>query len=483
MEADIESAAPDEEDRAKIAVKRVQTKSVYPLRLKVNFRSEKDCQKFAVLIHQDFSTNDKEVPFTPPHVGTKGPYKFTDFRKRRKKPSSMSAFHAKHWLGMPEFVQESSEWTYFSVKMVFETAVDYAAFANLVRQHLNDKTKSIYFPKWTPEKARHKKWVSDLPIEEITPRYPIYIVSRGRAHSRYTSKTLEAMNVPYFIVIEPAEYETYASVIDPKKILVLPYDTDPSNPTGPGRARNWCREHSWSNGYDRHWVMDDNLQGFYRLHQNKRYRVADGAVFRAAEDFVDRYENIWVAGFQYFFFCASKSKYPPFVANTRIYSCLLIDNRLMLEMPDGRQFLWRERYNEDTILSLDVLENEYCTVQFNAFLQGKLPTQSLKGGNTETFYDPEGGEDIKDVKVNNYNQGGTVRKSLNLKLIYPEVTETLWKYGRWHHKVDYSRYKNNALRLRKEAVIPAGVNNYGMRLVTMTANEVHEQDKLEKQHH
>jgi hypothetical protein len=38
-----------------------------------------------------------------------------------------------------------------------------------------------------------------------------------------TSKALEEMKVPYHIVIEPQEYEQYAAVIDPEKILTLPF--------------------------------------------------------------------------------------------------------------------------------------------------------------------------------------------------------------------------------------------------------------------
>lgn len=278
--------------------------------------------------------------------------------------------------------------------------------------------------------------------------------------------------MPYHIVIEPPDYDAYAAVIDEKKIFVLPFTTDPNNPTGPGRARNWCRNHAWHNGHIRHWVMDDNIDGFYRLHKNHRYRVGDGAIFRAAEDFVDRYENVWIAGFQYRFFCAQKSKYPPFVANTRISSCLLIENRSAPK--------WRERYNEDTILSLDVLENDAVTIQFNAFLQGKVGTQTLKGGNSEVFYDPEGSADLKQRKVNAYNPGGTIRKTLNLSSIYPEVTKEVWKFGRIHHQVDYSRYKDNPLRLRKGIAVPRGINNYGMKLVTMSPIEMLAQCETEK---
>ena len=56
----------------------------------------------------------------------------------------------------------------------------------------------------------------------MQPKYPIYIISKGRADSRLTVKTLEAMNCPYTIVIEESEYPAYSAVIDPKNILVLP---------------------------------------------------------------------------------------------------------------------------------------------------------------------------------------------------------------------------------------------------------------------
>ena len=73
---------------------------------------------------------------------------------------------------------------------------------------------------------------------------------------------------------------------------------------------------------------------------------------------------------------------PPFVVNTRIYSCLLIEN--------SAPYRWRGRYNEDTDLSLRVLKDGLCTIQFNAFLCGKVTTQRMKGGNTKEFYSDEG---------------------------------------------------------------------------------------------
>ena len=288
---------------------------------------------------------------------------------------------------------------------------------------------------------------------ELKPKYPIYIVSKGRADSRLTSKSLERMNVDYYIAIEPQDYDDYAAVIDPKKILVLPFS---NHGDGPGRARNWCWDHSIAIGAKRHWVLDDNIADFYRLHKNLRARVESGVIFRAAEDFIDRYENVPVSGFQYRFFIAPNQKYPAFVKNTRIYSTLLIDNQC--------KHRWRGRYNEDTDLCLRVLKDGDCTIQFNAFLQGKVATQTVKGGNTEEFYHKEGILDKEKWRDGGMNATGTINKSKMLADMHPDVAKVTWRYGRWHHHVDYSPFKRNRLIL-KDSPHPKGINNYGMRLI------------------
>jgi len=54
-------------------------------------------------------------------------------------------------------------------------------------------------------------------------KYPIYIPSKGRLESRLTIRALEHIKVPYYLVIEPQEYDNYAAIINPKKILILPW--------------------------------------------------------------------------------------------------------------------------------------------------------------------------------------------------------------------------------------------------------------------
>ena len=170
------------------------------------------------------------------------------------------------------------------------------------------------------------------------------------------------------------------------------------------------------------------------------------------EDFTLRFRNVAMSGPNYTMFAPDRVKKPPFVLNTRIYSCNLIRN----DIP----FRWRGRYNEDTILSLDALKAGWCTIQFNAFLQQKMPTQTIGGGNTADFYHAEG----KLNKGERYSDTGTLNKSRMLVEVHPDVSSLVWKFGRYHHHVDYRRFKNNHLILRQGVVFENSPNNYGMRL-------------------
>lgn len=284
----------------------------------------------------------------------------------------------------------------------------------------------------------------------MNPDYPVYIISKGRWESRLTSKTLEKLGVPYHIVIEPQEYDNYSAVIDPDKILILPFSN-----LGQGGipARNWVWEHSISIGAERHWIMDDNIKHFQRKNNSDRIYVTDGTIFKAMEDFVNRYENIALAGPAYFFMgdqTLTRGAKNAFLANTRIYSCILIKN----DIP----YRWRGRYNEDTDLSLRALKDGWCTIQFWAFLQGKAATMTMKGGNTESLYKLD-------------NEDGRLLMAKHLQEQHPDVTQIKRRWGRWQHVVNYKPFKNNRL-IKKEGVqIPEGVNNYGMVLVDKRKSE------------
>jgi DNA-directed RNA polymerase subunit H (RpoH/RPB5) len=284
----------------------------------------------------------------------------------------------------------------------------------------------------------------------MNPKYPIYVVSRDRWDKRLTSKALEHLGVPYHIIVNKDEYSKYCEVIDKSKVLIMPdkyreeYDMfwkDDVKITGPGAARNFAWDDSIKRGFDYHWVMDDNIERFYRFNKNWKLPVADGTVLKVMEDFTLRYENIALSGPNYDYFVVASNKYPPFTANTRVYSCMFIRN----DIP----FRWRGRYNEDTDLCIRVLKAGFCTIQFNAFLQDKVPTQINRGGNSSQFYDKE----------------GTYKKSKMLQDMHPEIVKIVKKFNRCHHFVDYRQFRKNKLIKKKGLNIPTISNNYGMKLV------------------
>ena len=436
----------------------------------VHFRNIDDMADFCKRINQMIPYNVKETwyPLHDPDAAlfsdVEDPEVYIDrslLPLRKKKAINKAATPGElkwkqYWHGMPEFVQEQKE-PFRTVHVKFRKQEHYEEFAKKIDQELTDKSKAIWHPKLEITANRLLRWVEDG--ERTQPKHPLYIVSKGRHESMFTSRSLARMQIPHHIVIEPQDYENYDKALDNFGIrdyvtlLVAPFS---NHGDGPGRARNWAWDHSISIGATYHWVFDDNISDFYRLHENQRIRFESGAGFRAMEDFVERFTNVYIAGPQYRFFIAPDQRYPAFVANTRIYSTLLIRN-------DCRH-RWRGRYNEDTDICLRVLKDGDCTIQFNAFMQGKAATQTVKGGNTAEFYHAENSEKIDDKT--NYNAEGTVNKSQMLVDMHPDVARLVWRYGRWHHWVDYEPFKKNALKYVEGFEVPTGVNNYGMRLET-----------------
>lgn len=292
--------------------------------------------------------------------------------------------------------------------------------------------------------------------EENKPKFPIFVVSKGRSHSRLTMKALDEMGLDYRVIIEEVDLNDYSKVFNAEKLLILPeyyketYDKFWSDEkcggrTGPGAARNFAWDISIQEGFSHHWVMDDNLDAFHRLNRNVKAESRTGAIFRAMEDFTLRYSNVAISGPNYYSFVKKNDAVPPFITNTRIYSCLLIRN----DIP----YRWRGTYNEDTDLSLRALKDGWCTIQFNAFLQGKVTTQRMSGGNTEEFYKNE----------------GTLNKSQMLVDMHPDCSKVVWKFNRLHHEVDYKRFKQ-LLKYREDFIAPAFENDYNMILKTTPRN-------------
>lgn len=240
------------------------------------------------------------------------------------------------------------------------------------------------------------------------PRYPIYVISKGRSDVCLTARFLIKDQVPFRLVVEPQEADAYAKEFGTDRLLILPFS---NLGLGGIPARNFVWEHAKASGAARHWILDDNILGIWRRWRARKVLCDAAPAFRVVEDFVDRYENIAIAGMNYYMFAVNRQKSPAFNLNVHVYSCLLIDNALPQR--------WRGRYNEDTDLCLQVLSAGLCTVLFNAFLIWKMTSMTMKGGNTAELYKGD----------------GRLKMARALERAWPGVVETKRRFNRPQHVV------------------------------------------------
>lgn len=271
------------------------------------------------------------------------------------------------------------------------------------------------------------------------PRYPIYVISKGRSDRCLTARFLVRDRVSFKLVVEPQEREAYAEKFGDERLIVLPFSN-----LGQGSipARNFVKDHSTAAGFDRHWILDDNIVGMWRRWKARKIPCDSSFAYRVIEDFVDRYENVAIAGHNYFMFAPNKLKAPPFVSNVHVYSSILLSNKI--------PHRWRGRYNEDTDLCLQVLADGWCTVLFNAFLAWKTTTMTMKGGNSDELYKGD----------------GRLKMARSLERAWPGVVTTDRRFNRPQHIVK-NAWKSFDTPLKRRSDVDFSIfkpNEYGMSL-------------------
>lgn len=345
------------------------------------------------------------------------------------------------WWGMPSFEMGDARPQY-KVVVNFMTADDVRAFAEKAGLPVTTRSDTIWFPHQEPLKG---EYFYDGP--KTDSKYPVCIPSKGRAECQKTGKALDRLGVSHKFFVEETEYDLYCQHVGESKVVRMPF-----HDLGQGSipARNFIWEWAKERGHKRHWTVDDNIQTFARLNQNRRLCVYGGGFFRAMEEFVDRYENVAMAGPHHLGFVKDRepASGKPFLLNSRVYSCILLDTTL--------PHRWRGRYNEDTDLSLRILKDGHCTMLFYSMLMNKCATVGVRnsaplpGGNTD----------------NVYNSGDhRLAFAQSLKDQHPDCVEVTWKFNRWHHQVDYSMFRRNRPKLRPGVTPTRSINEYGMELV------------------
>lgn len=245
-------------------------------------------------------------------------------------------------------------------------------------------------------------------------QYPIYVISKGRFENPLTAKFLLKDKTPFHIVVEEQEYQDYANVIPEEHIVVAPPEV-----SGQGAIpiRNWVWENSIERGYSHHWILDDNIRAVRRRYKYRRIVCDSGLAFMYVERFINRYENVGLAGMAYTMFVPDGQQHPAFFLNVHVYSCMLIRNDLNCR--------WRGPYNADVDLCLQTLSLGQCTILVNAFLTEKIRTMTMKGGNTDLLYQGDGRLEMANA----------------LKRRWPRIVEVKRRFGRPQHVVNWKKFK------------------------------------------
>ena len=303
--------------------------------------------------------------------------------------------------------------------------------------------------------------MSDSPAS--MPRHPVYIISKGRHAKPLTATVLVRDRVPFSIVVEPQEREAYEAAMRALcerealatgapfeqyaarvRVLVLPFS---NLGLGGIPARNWVLDHARASSAERHWILDDNIREVQRVLRKVRVKCDAGAAFAIVERFIDRYSNVAIAGLNYANLVPDNVTIPPVITNTRVYSCLCIDNAIPVR--------WRGRYNEDADLCLQVLTRGLCTVLVSAFVVEKKATLAMKGGNSDELY----------------ANFGRTRMARELQRRWPRAVQTVRRFGRAQHfVVSQWRGFTHELRLKPGVDLSAlpAVDEHGLRVVATT---------------
>lgn len=266
----------------------------------------------------------------------------------------------------------------------------------------------------------------------MTTQFPVYIPTRGRPTNQLTAARLLAIGVSPTLVVEAAEHSAYEEANPDCTVIAWPqsyfdnYEKTPELDPHPttGAAHNYAWDHARDAGYTHHWIMDDNISRFWYRNPQGRYTSNPPAgVFRQHEELAQRYENLagLALGLGNTFSAA------PFTLNTRLYCATLYRNDL-----HEWGIRWRRGLNDDTIVTFDILKTGYwCTAESHMLGIQKVGTSRkarLAGGMTDFYAD-----------------GGFLRKSAELVRCHPDCSKTVTRFGRIHHQLDYSQFKQRLI--------------------------------------
>lgn len=204
--------------------------------------------------------------------------------------------------------------------------------------------------------------------EAVKPKYHVYIPSKGRASNCLTAKLMQEDSIPFSVVVEPNEYEAYASFFDEENLLCLP-----KNGQGLPYSRNKIKSYSKSQGEVCHWQMDDDIRKFMKREDGKNVKVSAIQSILDTEAIFHSYKNLSMLAHRYTSFAFSYSA--EFSFNQNPCTSILVRNSVPAN--------WRKGTVDDADFALQVLTSGGTTLITNRHLIDTLPHMKQSGGLTD----------------------------------------------------------------------------------------------------
>ncbi len=257
-----------------------------------------------------------------------------------------------------------------------------------IHELLNVKKRSDKWL-WFPERLEQTNFYVKGNIKN---EYPIFIISKGNffRNKKYqppkTAQYLEMINVDYKIVLEPQEAEEYAKSISKSKIIILPDEYLNKNQG----IKNFVHHYNIDKEESAYWILDDNINDYYWVDNNERYKVRDAFAFKFVEDLMNNYDNVYLAGHQYKMFCPPTDYRNVIHQNGRVFSSILI--RTDTPSLNDEADIWN-----DNDLSIRILEKGLPTILSVVLTADKERTKE--------------NEDYDKVKINIFENNKYIRAS------------------------------------------------------------------------
>ena len=292
------------------------------------------------------------------------------------------------------------------------------------------------------------KWITKekyLNDPEIKHKCKINVVSYNRSNEYgRTHILLTKLKINHYLFIEPSQEEDYKKWFNPSYCELIVYNKDLSKlKMGSTPGRNYIMDY-WRDKKEKFiWILDDNIKNFYRFNQGLKKEIETEIIFSSVENYVLNCDNVVMGSHNFNPFITQGDLRPCIIKNSKMYSCILVD------ITKGLKF--EHRHQEDNFISVQLLQNGYCSLCFNHILYNKNTSGKDKGGNREGIY-----------KCNNGNTDGngykerfeyfesTLKDYIEKKLITlkPDtpfekffIRDYTMKSKEYHSKINYKMLK------------------------------------------